>query len=292
MRRFVIAAILLLMPQSTAFAVNLQYIPSIPVHYTSKLTIEIQESLPLLSLATKGNQVLKFDLVVEKVGENKAVAKLPLSLTATLKDLFIFLNVNGIELTVDPRGEKVSVPLIQLEKLIDKPLAFTIDTHGHLMDAGNTFATIYKQQPALKGLSLQALLNELFFPIFALCGEELTVGSKFEKPALPDPSGILPTVVLFEITEINDQEVFATVNGTMKPKNVAFDALFNKEADTPGKIGMKLTGDMQGKVSWKRANALLYNLNNVYRYQAELRLGEMHWTVQMTISQVASGSPP
>jgi hypothetical protein len=291
MRRFAIAALLLLLPNSMVIAVYLQYLPAIPVQHTSKLTFEVQESLPILNLTSKGHQLLKFDLILKDDGKNKPLVKLPFALTLKLKDLFVYLNINGIELTIDPRGEKVSVPFVQLAQLLDKPMQFIIDPHGFLVADGDTFKTIFKQQPALKGLSLELLLNEMFFHLFSLCGEELTLGKKLKKATLPDPYHSLPPEITYTITEINDEEIQASMEGSITPKTIAFETSLNADAEKNQKVEMKLSGETKGTISWKRSNALLYTLNNQYHYQAEVTFGDQHWTMQMMISNASSSSP-
>ena len=273
-----------------ANAAYLQYLPEIPVHHTSKLALEVQESLPFLNLNTKGNQVIKFDLLLKKDEKQSPLVKLPFDITLTLKDLFIFLNVNGEELTFDPRGEKISIPLIQLSQLIDKPLAFKIDSQGAVIDAGDTFAKIFKLQPALKNLSLQPFLNEMFFHVFTLSGEELTKGAKFQRSLPADPSGSFPATINYEIVEITDRDISAKINGVIKPKTFKFNLGLGAGDENAKAVEMSLTGEMQGTISWMSGNAMLYSLNNNYRYVAELKLGEMHWTMQMTISHASSST--
>jgi hypothetical protein len=274
MRPFALAFLLLFVPICIkADGVRLQYLPETPVQLTSKLAVEVQESMPILNLATKGHQVSR-----------SPITHLPLLLNLTLKDIFVFLNVNGEELSYDPRGEKVSVPLVQFSLLIDKPMEFKVDERGYLVDEAGTLGKIFKQQPALKNISLPLLLNEMLFHLFALSGEDLFVGAKFERAAQEDPSGVLAPVIFYEIIEVNDQEVMAKVKGTVKPKTMQFSTILTSENKSPQKVEMKLTGDLQGNISWKRNNALQYSLNNTYNYLAELKFGEMRWTIQMTIT--------
>lgn len=292
MRRFTIAILVILLPHCLIAATQLQYLSSIPVQQTSKLILEIQESLPVLNLTTKGNQILKFDIVVKNQDGNAPVTKLPLALTLTLKDLFIFLNVNGQELSFDPKGEKISVPLIQLARLIDKPLQLNIDRNGNLIDQSDAFSKLFKQLPALKELSLGSLLNDLFFHLFSLCGQDLVVGKKIKKATATPSNYSLPSQMIYEIMEINDQEVQAKMQGAIERKKLVFDSPLSINNAAPQKVEMTLSGDLQGNISWKRSNAMLYTLNSSHRYLAELKFGDMQWTIQMTISQVSSSAMP
>lgn len=285
-----ICALFIVIPYSFAMAIQLQYIPSVLVQQTNNLTFELEEPLPLLNLKTKGQQNLKFDFILKDNGKNQPLSQLPLALILKLKEFFVFLNINGVELTVDASGKKSSIPLIQLEQLLDKPMLFVVNSKGHLIEEGDSFKKVFKEQPALKDLPFELFLNEIFFPIFALCGEELEVGKKFEKDTFTDPSHSLPATVTFTITEINDQEIIASIEGVTASKRLALEAFLNQHEESEKKMEMTLSGSMKGTISWKRNNALLYTLNNHYNYQAEVNFGSMRGTMRMIISNVSSSS--
>lgn len=288
MRRLAIASLLILTPYYLC-AAHLQYLPSVPVQCTSKLTLEIQESLPILNLTTKGNQILKLDMFLKNESTQLPITKLPLSLNVTLKDIFLFLNVNGKELTFDPKGKKVSIALIQLGQLIDKPMQLQIDTHGYL-EGSETFATLFKELPALKELSLQLLLNEIFFHQFALCGEELSVGTKIQKIPFAAPYHSLPLMISYEIVKINNQEISAKMHGKLEPKKLLFDVSSTINQDSQ-KIEMSFSGNLLGDISWNRNNAMIYTLNSSYDYLAEMKFGEMHWNMRLSLSHVTTSTP-
>lgn len=291
MPRFFIALLVFFIPCYAKASVRLQYLPAVPVQYTSKLILDIQESLPVLNLTTKGNQTLKFNLEVKKEEDRLPLMQLPVTLILTVKDLFIFLNVNGEELTFDPRGEKISIPLIQLSQLIDKPLLLTIDSRGNVIKDARTFSKLFQQLPALKELSIQDFFNEMLFHLFSLCGQELTMGEKIQRQTSFVSSSPLPASIFYEISEINDQEIVARMKGAIEPRKIVFDNPIAVNNEKPKKVEMKLSGDLQGTMSWKRSNAMLYSLNSHYRYLAELKLGGMRWTMQITISHITSSVP-
>lgn len=100
-----------------------------------------------------------------------------------------------------------------------------------------------------------------------------------------------PSLLTYDIVEINDQDVQAKVNDVIEPKKIVFEIPIAMNEELPQKVEMVLSGDLQGVVSRKRSNAMLYTLNNNYRYLAELKLGEISWSMQMTISHISSSSP-
>lgn len=284
MRRCILIALAMLFNHSVAVAVQLQYLPAVPVQHTSKLAFELEEPLPILKLSTKGHQLLKFELTLNDSGKALPLTKLPLSLTLKLKDLFIFLDINGMELTIDPRGKKTSVPLIQLAQLLDKPMAFNVNSNGLLVEEGDTLKAIFKQYPALKELQLDLILNELFSPVFSLCGEELEIGKKFQKMIASNSAHLVPSSFAFTVTDINEQEITASMEGEISPKMVAFAPFMTEDSAADQKMQVSVSGRSQGTISWKRSNALLYSLNNQYHYQAEVVLGSLRFTMQMNIS--------
>lgn len=292
MRRIAITMLIIVLVPCWLFATaHLEYLPAVPVQYTSKLTLDVQESLPILNVSSKGNQVLKFNLLLKKQENQPVLTKPPFDLTLTLKDLFLFLNVNGIELTFDPRGKKISVPLIQLTQLIDKPMELKIDSRGYLVDGTDAFSTLFKELPALKDLSIQLLFNEVFFHLFALSGESLEVGAKFQKTPTLTSYPSLPSIMTYEIVEINDQEIVAKLEGSLDPKKILFEGILSIDTSGSQNVEMNVSGNLQGMVSWKRKNALLYSLNSTYQYIAEMKYGEMNWKMQMSISHVTTSSP-
>ena len=289
--RLIIAILALFLPCNAITAAQLQYCPSFPVQHTSKLILDVQESLPLLNFSTKGNQIIKFDLMLKNGASKAPMTKLPLSLQLTLKDLFIFLKVNGEEIVFDPKGEKVSLPLMQFNQLIDKPVTFKIDTNGYLTDTTDVFPTVFKQLPALKDLSLELMLNEMFFYLFSLADQQLMIGAKIQQKIMQDYSQSLPAVITYEILDINEREILAKMEGKIEPKTFLLDTLLSIEGSVAPKVEMKLTGNTEGTISWNRQNALLYNMNNDYHYQAEMQFGDMRWTMQMKISNTSSTMP-
>lgn len=291
MSRIKLAILLIILPQCLMAAVQLQFLPMVPVQQTSKLTMEVRESLPILNMSTKGSQVFKYDLVARNRAPNLPRFQLPAAMSLTVKDMFVLLNVNGQEVTFDPRSENAAPPLMQFSRLIDHPINLLVNSHGNLENGTETFERIYKELPALRQLPLESFLNDLISELFALYEEELTIGAKIEMQSAPGPAFALPAFVTYEIIDINDKEVVAKMTGTVPSKKIVLDKTLKGQGDRPQKVEMTLAGTVKGMATWQRANAMLHTLNCEYQYQAQLRSGDMRWTMQMTVSNAVTTTP-
>ena len=264
---------------------------AVPVMVSSKTTIEVQESIPVLKLKTQANQQMKFEMQGLGDVEDPTSSRLPADVRVTLKDLFMHLNVNGKELIFDPRGDKVSVPLNHLSQLIDRPLNLRIDPQGHLTDGTDTFASIFRELPALKQLSFQNILSDHLHHLFTLYGRELMIGDTIQIQGAADSViGPSPTMT-YEIIAIDDDEIKAIVKGKLSPAVSTFTIKGEAGAE-PATVKMYLTGDVSGKASWNRRNALLSTLDKEYRYQAKMGMGDTEWMMLMTMNNVINVSPP
>lgn len=289
MRLKLLSAITLaIFPFVAECAVRLQYIPSVPVQQTSKLTMDVKESLPILNMSTKGSQVFKYDLVANSRGQNVKGFHLPAMLTLTVKDMFVLLNVNGQEVTFDPRAPNAAPPLMQFSRLIDQPISLLVNNHGNLENGSETFERIYKELPALKQLPLESFLNDLVSELFALYDEELTIGAKIEMESSPGPAFAIPALVIYEIVDINDKEVVAKLTGTLPQKRIVLDKTLSGQGDRQQKVEMAISGTVTGTASWQRSNAMIHTFNCDYKYQAQLRSGTMRWTMQMNVNNTVN----
>lgn len=279
----------LLHPSQSAASIAANYDLAIPVSISSKTTFEVQESLPVLKLKTQGTQQLKFEMKGLGEIDDLTSSRLPADVRITIKDLFIHLTVNGKELIFDPRGEKVTVPLNHLSQLIDRSLNLRLDSQGYLVGGGDTFDSIFREFPALKQMAFQNALSDHLQHLFALHGREVLVGEVIQlKPLSDTPIGPSPQMTC-EIVEIDDDEIRGVIKGKLAPVSTSFSITVEGK-EQPGAVKMILTGDVTGKVSWNRRNALISTLNNDYRYQAKMGLGDTEWMMLMTMNNAITAS--
>ena len=292
LRALNIAILLVLLPHCLMAApVRLQFLPMVPVQQTSKLTMEVRESLPILNMSTKGSQVFKYDLVAKNRVPNAKNFQLPGALTLVVKDMFVLLNVNGQEVTFDPRSENAPPSLMQFSRLIDQPINLLVNSHGTLENGPETLDKIYKALPALRQMPLESFFNDMISELFSLYDEELTLGAKIEMQSATGPAFAIPATVIYEIVSITDKEIVAKITGTLEKKTMVLDKTIKGEGDRPQKVEMALTGTMKGTASWQRNNAMVHTLNCDYQYQAQLRSGNMRWTMQMIVSNSVTTNP-
>jgi hypothetical protein len=250
--------------------VRLQYVPSIPVQQTSKLTIEVHESLPVLNLTSKARQIVKFDLTVGSGNGSALTQQVPLNLSFSLKDIFVDLCVNQEEMTFEPKAKQSAIPLIQLSELIDKPLHFEIDAKGCVIDEAKDY------------------LEDLVRPLFVAINKDLEVGSTFQQTCTNSSLPLLPVTWNYEVKEITERDIVASISGTIDSKQIILAIPVKLENHTAEQVEMIVKGTLSGEISWNRANALLYGLQTECRYQVELKAGEMKWDLQASIEHKMS----
>jgi len=281
--------LLCIMPWEIGAGVKLHYLP-LKVQQTSTLTLEINESLPVLHLSSQAKQILKFNLTPIPGEGAAALTKLPMALLFTLKDIFIDLRINQAESTFDHRTNLLSVPLRQLSSVIDRPLRLSIDVKGCLVDEALDIEKLLKEFPVLQKVNLKAFLHELLYHLFALTDKDLELGAKFEQTPVCKSTSFFPKQITYEITTITDQEIGASINGTLAPLNVILEAKLNIDEQHQEPVAMAVSGILQGEVFWERSNALLCRLQTTYHCQAKLTAGDMQWNLTMQIGHKALSS--
>jgi len=274
-----------LLPVNGNASVRLYYSPSVPIQHTSKLAIDIQESLPILNLSSKGSQMLKFDLTAAHGQGSTYMQQPPLAVKFLLRDIFINLSVNGEEMTFDSRKEKASIPLMQLRRILDKPIRLIIDSRGCLVDETNDIKRLGQEFPALQALSLNGMLEDLLRHLFALIGKDLEEGMTYEQACknVDDEINLFPERLTYEVKEITEKEVKALIRGQIDQKDLTLRAPLQMNQQNEKPILMTVTGALHGKISWDRKNALLYTLNTEWNYNAQLQSGEIHWPLHATV---------
>ena len=258
---------------------RLQYIPNIPVYLTSETKIDIHQSLPGLSLATKGGQELKAVLKVSENSTHLTAVQPPFDLSFILTGLKINLSVNDEALHFDSSDEGSSLFLNQVSKMIERPVTLTVDNEYLIDGESSDLTQMTNELPVLKEVNPSSLLIELLQPIFALGGEELTVGKTFERDGKEGSHTVLPDVIYYRISNIDDYSVTAEISGEVDKKtfNLAGKvALDEKEEEI---VAVSLSGQMQGNVQWNRDNAMLHTLSLHYSYSAKFRMGKFEWLV-------------
>lgn len=259
---------------------RLQYIPNIPVYLTSEVKLDIQQSLPGLSLATKGVQEVRAVLKVSEESTHMTAVQPPFDLSFVLSGIKIDLKVNDEALHFDSAEEGTSLFLNQVSKMLERPVILTVDKEYQISGESADLTQMTNELPVLKEVNPTGLLIELLQPIFSLGGEELTVGKTLERQVAPQPRSVLPQVLQYKIKEIDDYSVTAEISGELDKKvfKLSGEVAFADQEETH-EVSVSLSGQMQGSVKWNRDNAMLHNLNIRYAYSAKFRLGVFEWLV-------------
>ncbi|ADI37629.1 hypothetical protein [Waddlia chondrophila] len=262
---------------------SLRYLPNTPVHLASDLKLDISQSLPGLSLSTKGVQRLEADLTLRNEQPEPSSSVLPLNLTFVLKKLSIDLQANDETLTFRSDEAGTSLYLTQLSKLIDRPIQLKLDRHFQLSRDNEELRRAVSELPVLAEMNPDHLLVELFSSVFVPGNQELSVGQVIRKDLSDWEIPSLPKEVVYTITKIDDYSVYAEICGEIEKKKFQLSG----EVVIGGKgesVAAALSGLMEGKVKWNRDNAMLYELELNYSYSTRLQLASWDWLMNVSLN--------
>lgn len=261
---------------------HLQYLPNVPVHLNSELKLDISQSLPGLSLSTKGTQQIGADLTVISEQKDLPVSSPPLNLKFVLKSLNIDLQANDENLTFRSDEMGASLYLSQLSKLVDRPIHLQFGNGFELDRDNEELRRTASELPVLTEISPDHLLVELFLHLFAAGGQELSVGQVIQKDLSDWEIPSLPNTVTYTITDIDDYNVYAEIKGDIEKRKfqLAGEVTFGGESET---VGASLTGHLSGKIKWNRDNAMLYELTLDYSYSARFQLAYWEWLMNVSL---------
>ncbi|MFQ5729001.1 MAG: hypothetical protein ACE5GN_01400 [Waddliaceae bacterium] len=281
-----LTVIYLFIPFSSAFAekkAHLHYLPNTPVHLSSEVTLDISQTLPGLSLATRGKQNINAILTVSSEQSGLPITQPPFDLTFVLKALRIDLRVNDEEISFDSSRMESSLFLSQVSKMIDRPIRIYFGEDFKLEGGSAELRRIVKELPILQEVHPENLLVELFMPLFALGGQELIEGKTFKRDQGDHFIPSMPNVVEYTITNIDDYNVYANINGKIEKREFQLEGLVQTNDKKEEVVGVRLSGMMNGKVKWNRDNAMLYDLDMEYTYSAKFKLGEWEWMMNVSL---------
>lgn len=249
---------------------QLNYLPNVPVHLKSTVEWHMGNPLPNHLIDTLGTQVVATDLLLK--GETGIPQQNPpFNLIVTLKNLQLDTVTNGIPAGFSTPSPSSSLPLAQVQRLLNRPIPLLFDAKGVILEKNDSFQQIYKELPALQKMRLTAILTEWFNPLFALAGKELKVGAKYSVEL--EKNAFTPHFE-YEVIEINDQEVKAQFTGQVDKTDVNLATL---------QTCLNLTGTIKGQVTWKRQNALLCNTQAHYEVSCTIKRNEATWTLHTLI---------
>lgn len=263
---------------------HLQYLPTTPVNLNSEVTIEVNQSLPGLSLSTRGNQTIKAILSVNGNQSDLPITHPPLDLTFILKHLKISLRANDEELTFDSEDLESSFYLSQVSKMIERPIRLHFGEEFKLESGSGELQQTMRELPVLQEVNPGALLMDLFLHLFALGGEELTEGKVIERKfeGLDIPS--LPSKVEYTISSIDDYNIHVAMKGNIEKQSFSLSGKVQVNDKDDELVNVTLNGTMEGKGKWNRDNAMLYDLEMHYTYTAMFKLGEWEWMMNVGVT--------
>lgn len=261
---------------------HLQYLPNTPVHLHSTLAIDISQSLPGLSLSTKGEQIIDAEMRLSHENTEMPLTVPPFSLSFVLKNVDINLQANDEDLIFKSGEIGTSLYLNQLSKLVDRAIQLNFDESFTMDQYNEELHRAVKELPVLTEVNPESLLVELFLHLFAAGGQKLEVGQVIEKDLGPWTIPSLPQKVIYTITGIDDYNVYADVSGDVEKQKFELGGQVML-GELSKSIGASLSGTLFGKIKWNRDNAMLYELNLQYAYVARFQLAKWEWLMNVNL---------
>lgn len=263
-------------------AVRLQYLPGVTVKHNCTMTFSLKELQPGLNINSQAKQKMEFLTSISSDHLDIPITQPPLTLNFTLKNLSVDLVTNKVSRIFDTKNPN-SLMIKQVSEIIDKPIPLHFGPE-FVMESSPEIENLLKKFPMMRKLRPEFFLAQLLEPLFALAGKDLAVGTKFQHKTPNDAISPLPSVLNYQVTEINDQDVSATFDGKIEEKLLSLTIPF-KLNDRQEKVEVVLSGTQKGEILWNRKNALLYNLKANFLYSALLKIGEFDWMIHMDLEQ-------
>lgn len=262
---------------------RLHYTPDTPVYLESGIELEITQSLPGLSLATRGTQSIGANLTLNTDHPGIPVTQGPADLSFVLKALKIDLKANDVELHFDSKDTEPSLYLNQVSKMISRPIKIHLNENFQLDGAGPDLSRMARELPVLKEVGAECILFELLLHLFALGGEELAEGKEIQRTIGGCAPSSLPPKIDYTITKIDDYNVYASFKGNIEKQK--FQLLGEVKIDDQMQefVNVTLSGSMEGKGRWNRDNAMLHELEALYTYSAMFKLGKWEWLMNVSV---------
>lgn len=276
--------LLLFTIQLQAGTASLRYLPDQPVSFKSTLNIDISQSLPGLSLSTKGKQHFDAEMIISQDQEGLAVLSPPFDIVFLLKGIKIDVQANGEDLHFDSKDKGNSLYLSQLSKLIDAPLHLHFGENYQIVGKNIGLNKSLEELPMLQEIDPVKILSELFLHLFGPAGKPLKEGDVIERNISEGLIPSLPEKVTYTVTKIDDYHIYADIQGTIEKKKFDLLSLVKLQEKELASVSATLSGTIVGKIIWNRDNAMLHDLKLDYAYSARLQLAQWEWLMNVNLN--------
>jgi hypothetical protein len=262
---------------------HLQFLSNTPVNLNSEVTININQSLPGLSLSTRGTQLINAIVAIQTEHSDLPITKPPFDVTFILKTLKISMRANDEDLVFDSEDRDSSLYLSQVSKIVDRPIRIHFGEGFKLATESKELEQIVKELPVLQEINPQQLLMDVFFPFFALAGIELKEGMTIDRTYIGQDNPAIPGVFTYTITSIDDYNIHANLKGEVEKKFFSLAGLVKVNDEDEQAVNVTLKGIVEGKGKWNRDNSMLCDLEVHYSYTAMFKLGEWEWMMNIGV---------
>jgi len=268
---------------ATGKTAKLSFLPNTPVKLKSEIQIKIDQSLAGLPFSLRGNQLLEALLTLHGGQSDSPDPKPPFDVSFNLQSLKIDLRVNGNEISFDSGVGDSSLYSRQMSQMINRPVNLHFGSGYKLETSVQELMEAMPDLPFLKDVEADALFMDLFVHLFSLGGIELKEGDVIKKQFPSANFSTLPNQVIYTITSIDDYSIQAELKGNIEKKTFSLSETLQIDDEMAKSANVTINGTMEGKVKWKKDNAMLYDLAMCYACKARVQIANWDWMINIRI---------
>lgn len=262
--------------------VRLNYLLNTPLEFHSVHTLDIAKPIPGFDLQGYGKQTISATVSLESDQKGQAIKGPPFDIVLKFNGLKIDLKINETVTSYDTLKPGDSKILKKIAKIFEEPLRIHVGDTVTLDKKTQEFDDLMLDFPFFKQLDPRNLLQGIIQPILVLNGKDLTVGSTFQLKEIPDTLGLFPETT-YVIETITDKEVTATIKGSVDDQKLKLSGVLEAEDKANEWVNLIFNGKINGKATWNRENALLFNLNSEHSYNGLLKIANWEWPLDFSI---------
>lgn len=265
--------------------VRLKYLSGHPVLQESHMTVDVS-----LKKGEQEKQLRAIQQAQAEVTLEPTVSQPPFELTLQLKQLRLEVGSGSRQETFDLLQPGSSRFLTELSAAVQQPIRVVIGQNWEIQSDSTAFQSLIQELQRLNGFSFGALFSEFFQHLFALANRDLEVGTTVTQQVKLGANKEVSLPVEYRVVGITDREVRATLGGQLEPVTLQLARGLPGPEAKPTLL--KLSGQLEGKVVWSRADALIHKAKSTFVYRGTLVDETGEWPIELQLSQENSSHHP
>jgi len=272
---------LLLLLNTSVFgeeAIRLQFAPNVPVEQTITIDVDMHQNLPGFKMDAVSKQDFKAILKISsEQSEASSLSQGPADLIFTMKDLNVEMKINGKNLVYHAKDAAHSVETAEIAKVIDRPLRLQLNEQFQLKEDNKELKKILEDLPQLKKLNLEKIIKEMFVYLYAFAGKDIRVGNVYPITIPSELIPGLPVTLSYIITKIENDNVYATIAGTINTANKPLKNKLRISDEKEEQVYLNAKGKILGHGQWNVKNALIHHIDTDFDVTGSIKVNNLEW---------------